>query len=111
MHSSCSTDSVNHVHITHIEETGHCHAVASKGSTVKRKTYGYLLNGKMFLDGKVVETTIGDGNSLIGVEKGLLGLCKGDHMSMVLHSDFAYGTKGLEDLVPINATLIMDMWV
>ena len=109
--TASDVNSLNPMKIIGSQNTVGCEFTISAGTVVKRNTYGYLLNGVIIFEEIGVETTVGDGKSLHGVEDGLLGLCAGDKRSLVLHSDMAYGRSGISDKVPINAPVIVDIEV
>lgn len=91
-------------------KTGECKDKVVKGTVLKWKGTGYLLTGKIFDDYEVT-ITIGDRTTLPALENSLLGLCKGDGRSIIVHPDAAFGDKGIQDMVPMHATVIYDVSV
>jgi FKBP-type peptidyl-prolyl cis-trans isomerase FkpA len=53
--------------------------------------------------------TIGFGQVIEGWEKGLMGLCRGDHVILILPPLLGYGSRGDGASVPGNATLRFDV--
>ncbi|XP_047126828.2 peptidyl-prolyl cis-trans isomerase FKBP9 [Hydra vulgaris] len=69
---------------------------------------GMLLDGHVFDSGKF-KATLGHFHVITGVDKGMRGLCVGDKRRMIIHSDWAYGDKGIPGTIPPKATLIFDV--
>ncbi len=52
---------------------------------------------------------IGSGQSLPGLEEGVIGMREGGKRKLQVPPDQAFGAKGLDDLVPPGATLILEV--
>mmetsp|Transcript_11248 Transcript_11248/g.18849 ORF Transcript_11248/g.18849 Transcript_11248/m.18849 type:complete len:387 (-) Transcript_11248:325-1485(-) len=61
--------------------------------------------------GVVYREQIGAGKFMQGWEQGLLGICKGAKVNLVIPPEMAYGETGFMDLVPANATLYFSIEV
>ena len=68
------------------------------------------INTKFFTN-KVTTITIGDERTLPSLENALLGLCKGDNRSVIIHPDAAYGEAGIKNMIPMYATIIYDITI
>jgi len=60
--------------------------------------------------GTPVEFQIGSGQAMKGFEKGLLGLCKGVKVKLLIPPREGYGDRGVGD-IPAGATLLFDIEV
>ena len=58
--------------------------------------------------GTPVEFQIGSGQAMKGFEKGLLGLCKGVKVKLLIPPREGYGDRGVGD-IPAGATLLFDI--
>merc|ERR1719378_1237135 len=98
------------VKITDLAKVGNCYTKIGQGSAIKWKGTGYLLTGKIF-DEYEVTTNVGDGKTLPALEKALIGLCEKDNRSVMIHHEWAFGNRGVKNMVPSNATIIYDFTV
>ncbi len=72
---------------------------------------GMLADGKIFDESKDKPPFVFrlDGKSVIpGFEKGVFGMKKGGKRKVVIPPELAYGEKGIEDVIPGNATLTFE---
>jgi len=98
------------VKIIDASATGVCEQKVKVGDRITWNGTGYLLTGKIF-DDYSVTITIGDGRTIPALENALLGLCEGDHRSVTIHPDAAFGEAGVKNMVPMHATVIYDISV
>ncbi len=86
---------------------------ATKGHAVKVLYRAWIENGKEFassaLDGRPPVFTLGVGQVIPGWEEGMEGMKVGGKRQLRIPPDLAYGTAGVPQLVPPNATLIFDV--
>lgn len=75
---------------------------ASSKSGTPGKDLGTLRQGKL---------EIGIGNSIAGWDQGLLGLCEGAKVTLVVPPSYAYGDKRVRPDIPPLATLHFDLEV
>ena len=67
-----------------------------------------IVDGYRFIDHK---TTLGSRQTLAGVEYSLYGMKPGGYRKIRISPHLAYRDKGLGDLIPANAVLIVDLWL
>jgi FKBP-type peptidyl-prolyl cis-trans isomerase len=87
---------------------------AQAGDIVAIEYTGTLIDGTVALRGKGREPLklvfrLGTGQTLLGIQKGLLGMRAGGTRELVIPESMAYGTDGLEPDVPPRAGLIVDV--
>ncbi len=56
-------------------------------------------------------TTLGRRQSIAAVEYALIGMCEGGYRKLRASPHLAYGTKGIPDLIPANAVLVLEIWL
>ncbi len=79
--------------------------LAKNGDTVTVHFAGKLEDGKVFdttKDGKPLEFTIGSGNMMPGLEKGVLGMQVGDTKTFTVEPEDGYGARHDELLVTVK---------
>jgi len=96
--------------ITDILPTGNCDIKVEDKDLVTFEAWGYNSDGRRF-DSGLYESKIGSGDLIKGIDEGIRGLCSGDQRSLKIHSDWAYGDKGLGNRVSAGATIIYDIKV
>ena len=88
-------------------------AVASEGSRVKLHYLGRLADGTRFDSsydrGVPLEFTLGAGQVVPGWEQGLIGMRVGGKRRITIPASQAYGSEGRGDLIPPDATLVLDV--
>jgi len=62
-------------------------------------------------DSGVLEVTIGYGDLIEGWDAGLIGICRGTRVILVIPPDMGYGSNGAGDVIPGGATLHFDVAV
>jgi len=86
---------------------------AKNGDTVTVNYIGTLENGKKFdssLDGGVpFSFTLGAGQVIKGWDLGVLGMKVGEKRKLTIPADLAYGSDGIGNIIPPNATLIFEV--
>ncbi|MEJ2215024.1 MAG: FKBP-type peptidyl-prolyl cis-trans isomerase [Gemmatimonadota bacterium] len=74
---------------------------------------GYLPNGKVFDKNTEPDTAytfeMGIGRVIRGWDLGVQGMKKGGERLLVIPPDLAYGSKGADDAIPPNTTLVFDI--
>lgn len=58
---------------------------------------------------KPLEFVLGTGQVVQGVDRGLVQMSFGERSKLTVSSEYAYGAKGVEPLIPPHATLIFDL--
>ena len=66
------------------------------------------VDGYAFVDHK---TTLGNRQAMAGLEYSLVGMKKGGYRKVRVSPHLAYRSKGLSDLIPSNAVLILELWL
>lgn len=102
--------------------------VVETGDTIEVDYAGYLSDGSVF-DTSVPEVgaandfdrggypfepisfVAGTGQVIRGWDEGLVGMRVGDVRRLIIPSDLAYGSRGIDGVIPPNATLIFDVHV
>ena len=67
-----------------------------------------VVDGYRFIDHK---TTLGSRQTMAGVEYSLHGMKPGGYRKIRISPHLAYRDKGLGDLIPANAVLIVELWL
>lgn len=88
-----------------------CSTVAEKGDTVHVHYIGSLMDtGKVFDSsynrGEPIAFQLGVGQVIEGWDKGLLGVCKGENLTISIPSKMAYGVRGVPPVIPGDADLV-----
>jgi FKBP-type peptidyl-prolyl cis-trans isomerase len=65
-------------------------------------------DGNRFIDHT---TTLGQREVIAGIEYSLIGMKHGGYRKVRLSPHLAYRDKGLDDLIPANAVLIVELWL
>jgi FKBP-type peptidyl-prolyl cis-trans isomerase len=65
-------------------------------------------NGYRFIDH---EMTLGDRRAVAGIEYSLFGMKQGGYRKVRLSPHLAYREKGIDDLIPADAVLIVELWL
>lgn len=86
---------------------------ATSGSTVTVNYVGMLPDGTVFdsssRHGEPLEFTLGAGRVIRGWEIGVQGMKEGGKRRLIVPPGDAYGSRGVEGVIPPNATLIFDI--
>jgi FKBP-type peptidyl-prolyl cis-trans isomerase len=86
---------------------------AKEGSEVTVNYTGKLENGtkfdSSFDSNQPFSFTLGAGQVIEGWEKGILGMKVGGERKLTIPSQMAYGTQGIPNVIPSNATLIFEV--
>jgi FKBP-type peptidyl-prolyl cis-trans isomerase (trigger factor) len=67
-----------------------------------------IVNGTRLVDHR---TTLGSREAIAGVEYSLIGMKKGGYRKVRVSPHLAFRDKGLPDLVPANAVLVVELWL
>jgi FKBP-type peptidyl-prolyl cis-trans isomerase (trigger factor) len=67
-----------------------------------------IMNGARLVDHR---TTLGSREAIAGVEYSLIGMKKGGYRKVRVSPHLAFRDKGLPDLVPANAVLVVELWL
>ncbi len=67
-----------------------------------------IMNGTRLVDHR---TTLGSREAIAGVEYSLIGMKKGGYRNVRVSPHLAFRDKGLPDLVPANAVLVVELWL
>ena len=67
-----------------------------------------VVDGYRFIDHR---TTLGSRQTMAGVEYSLYGMKPGGYRKIRISPHLAYRDKGLGDLIPSNAVLIVELWL
>lgn len=87
-------------------------AVAETGDTLVVHYVGALEDGTIFdtsRNGNPFQFTIGAGQVIEGWENGIAGMQEGGRRVVVVPPEQAYGSQGVEGVIPPNATLIFEV--
>jgi FKBP-type peptidyl-prolyl cis-trans isomerase 2 len=66
------------------------------------------VDGDRFVDHRI---TLGSREAMAGVEYSLIGMKKGGYRKVRVSPHLAFRDKGLPDLVPPNAVLVVELWL
>ncbi len=83
-----------------------------KGDKISAHYVGWLKDGTEFDSSrhkKPISFIVGQGRVIEGWERGILGMKRGEIRKLTIGPDLAYGEKGIEDVIPQNATLIFEI--
>lgn len=80
-------------------------AVARPGQKVTVAYVGSLKNGTVFDRSKNFSFKLGKGEVIRGWDLGVAGMRVGGSRELIIHADFAYGSKGAPPTIPPGATL------
>lgn len=93
-----------------IEGTG---SKPTYGNTVTIAYVGKLENGNVFestyKSGKPMTIVLGRGDLIEGLQEALLTMNEGGKRYLEIPPDLAYGSRGVRDIIPPNATLIFEL--
>ncbi|KAK7505089.1 hypothetical protein BaRGS_00003659, partial [Batillaria attramentaria] len=89
------------------------------GDSVEARYTGWLLTNNAFgqvfdsniSSGKLFRFKVGKGKVIKGWDTGMLGMKKGSKRLLVIPPSLAYGSQGMADRIPANATLIFEVEV
>ena len=65
-------------------------------------------SGNRFIDHT---TTLGQREAIAGIEYSLIGMKQGGYRKVRLSAHLAYRDQGLDDLIPPNTVLIVELWL
>lgn len=86
---------------------------AKSGDNASVHYTGWLENGKKFdssIDrGTPFSFVLGIGNVIKGWDLGVLGMKVGEKRKLTIPSEMAYGSGGVKNVIPSNATLIFEV--
>jgi len=87
--------------------------VATKNSHVYVNYTGMLEDGKKFDSsydrGVPIDFVLSTGRVIKGWDLGLIGMKVGGKRRLVISPEYAYGTEGVEGVIPGNSTLVFDV--
>ena len=86
------------------EVTFDSQSIASYGAQLEVRK----IDGVDLIDHK---TLLGRRQVIAGVEKSLVGMQSGGYREVLVSAHLAYGEKGIEDRIPANAMLRIQLWV
>jgi len=86
---------------------------AKAGDQLSMHYDGYLDDGKKFDSsrdrGEPFSFQLGVGQVIKGWDQGLIGVCPGDKLKLVIPSELGYGDSGAGEVIPPGATLHFDV--
>lgn len=85
-----------------------CEIPSQERDTIEWEYKGTFLDGTEFHSG-TFHAVLGTGSVILGVDKGMRGMCVGDKRRLIIHSDWAYGDTGRPGSIPPKATLVFDV--
>ena len=88
---------------------------AQAGKQVTVHYTGWLTTGKIF-DSSIAKKrpfslTLGSGQVIKGWDEGIVGMQVGGHRQLAIPPNLAYGPDGYADVIPSNATLIVEIYL
>lgn len=90
-----------------------CTYKAKKGDFVKYHYNATLMDGTHIGSthsfGKTYNVILGNGQVVIGMDEGLMGMCVGEKRRLVIPPHLAYGERGVDGEVPGSAVLVFDV--
>ena len=88
---------------------------AANGNIITINYTGWLGDGCIFdssyISGTPLKFTLGVGMAIPGMERGLIGRVKGDIARIAIPPELAYGNRGIQGLIPPNATIYFEVEV
>ena len=81
-------------------------AVAERGKIVTVRYDGFLSRGDTFQKGETVSFKLGRREVIAGLEYGVEGMKVGGQRKVRVSPHLAYGSKGVQGVVPANAVII-----
>lgn len=95
------------------EKPENCTYKAKKGDFVKYHYNATLMDGTHIGSthsfGKTYNVILGNGQVVIGMDEGLMGMCVGEKRRLVIPPHLAYGERGVDGEVPGSAVLVFDV--
>lgn len=83
------------------------------GSKVKVHYTSKLADGKVVDSSETratpFEFTVGAGQVIAGWDKGVVGMLVGERRRLTIPADLAYGEKGVENVIPANSTIVLEV--
>jgi FKBP-type peptidyl-prolyl cis-trans isomerase len=67
-----------------------------------------VADGVTFIDHTIV---LGQRQAIAGVEHALIGMKAGGYRKVRISPHLAYRDKGIPDLIPANAVLVVELWM
>ena len=67
-----------------------------------------LENGVTFVDHRI---TLGQRQAIAGIEHALMGMKVGGYRKICISPHLAYRDKGVPDLIPSDAVLVVEIWI
>ncbi|XP_062912981.1 peptidyl-prolyl cis-trans isomerase FKBP9 isoform X1 [Mobula hypostoma] len=94
-------------------EPRECLRAVQPGDFVRYHYLGTLAGGKGFDSsydrGSTHNVFVGKGRLIAGMDKALIGMCVNERRFIKVPPDLAYGSEGLPDMIPPDATLFFDV--
>lgn len=91
-----------------------CNYTAREGDTLYMEYHGTLESSGEVFDssytrGGTFDFTLGNREAIQGWDQGLVGICAGQRLHMVIPSDYAYGNHGSGEVIPPGDSLVQDV--
>lgn len=67
-----------------------------------------VVDGVTFIDHAIV---LGQRQAIAGIEHALLGMKAGGYRKVRISPHLAYRDKGIPDLIPVDAVLVVELWM
>ncbi|XP_059829684.1 peptidyl-prolyl cis-trans isomerase FKBP9 isoform X3 [Hypanus sabinus] len=94
-------------------EPRECLRAVQPGDFIRYHYLGTLAGGKGFDSsydrGSTHNVFVGKGRLIAGMDKALIGMCVNERRFIKVPPDLAYGSEGLPDMIPPDATLFFDV--